>query len=343
MRPWLCAAFLLLFSSALSAEPMPPRLAARLDAIHAASKAHAMVAVVVDGDRTYVAAKNANGQSLIRINSLTKVMTGELLANLIAEGRIRLDAPLQRYAPPGRIVPRTKGRAITLRDLTAHASGLPRDMPPGLSKSARWIWLARQKLRQPGHVAEYSNAAYMFLGDALSAAANESYEALLERHITTPLALADTTLNPTPTQCARLLPTTHPCAPTHAIDAMGGLYSTADDMALWMRGQVNATPGTPRATAQNAIVNRSALTRVANLDMAGRMDAVAMGWLRMRLSGTQVLQKTGGGGGFMNYVILSPAGRKGLFITVNRVDIEMLRQLTTQANALMSEELPPYH
>jgi D-alanyl-D-alanine-carboxypeptidase/D-alanyl-D-alanine-endopeptidase len=84
---------------------------------------------------------------------------------------------------------------------------------------------------------------------------------------------------------------------------------------------------------------RANLTRVANLDMAGRMDAIAMGWLRMRLGTTQVLQKTGGGGGFMNYVILSPATRQGLFITVNRVNIEMLRTLTAQANALMAEEL----
>jgi serine-type D-Ala-D-Ala carboxypeptidase/endopeptidase len=341
MRLWLCPVLLLLLSRTLSAEPVPPHLAVRLDAIHAASKAKAMVAVVIDGEKTYTAAKNVNGRSLIRINSLTKIFTGEVLANLIAEGRIRLDAPLQRYAPAGRTVPRAKGaRAITLRDLAAHTSALPRDMPPGLSERERWIWLARQELRRaPGNAAEYSNAAYMFLGDALGTAGNESYEALLKRHILTPLALTDTTLSPSPTQCARLLPTTHPCAPTHAIDAMGGLYSTADDMARWMRAQLNAAPGSPRAIAQETIIPRSALTRVANLDMAGYMDAVAMGWLRTRLGTTQVLQKTGGGGGFMNYVILAPASRKGLFITVNRVNIEMLRGLTAQANALVAEEL----
>jgi D-alanyl-D-alanine-carboxypeptidase/D-alanyl-D-alanine-endopeptidase len=318
---------------------MPARLAARLDAIHAASKAQAMVAAVIDGEHTYIAAKNANGQSLIRINSLTKAMTGEVLANLIAEGRVRLDDPLKLYAPPTWRGTRLT-QTITLRDLAAHLSGLPRDLPPGLSKSGRWTWLARQDLRrQPGAIAEYSNAAYMFLGDALSNAAGESYEALLKRHVTTPLALADTTLNPTPAQCARLLPTTHPCAATYAIDAMGGLYSTADDMARWMRAELNAAPNTPRALAQAPIVTRRKLKRVANLDMAGRMDAIAMGWLRMRLGATPVLQKTGGGGGFMNYVILAPAKRKALFITVNRIDIEMLRVLARDANALMAEEL----
>ena len=304
-----------------------------------------MVAAIVDGERTFFLGKNAGEGSLVRINSLTKVMTGEVLANLIAEGRVRLDDPLQLHARRGRSVPRAKGaRAITLRDLTAHVSGLPRDLPPGLSQSDRWQWLARRKIqRAPGHVAEYSNAAYMFLGDALSAAAGASYEALLKRTVIGPLALADTTLNPTAEQCARLLPATHACASTYELDAMGGLYSTPRDMTRWMQAQLASPAATPRAAAHAPIVERHTLARVANLDMAGRMDAIAMGWLRMRLGNTQVLQKTGGGGGFMNYVILAPAEHKGLFITVNRSDIEMLRNLTAQANALMTEDLLAHH
>jgi hypothetical protein len=68
-----------------------------------------------------------------------------------------------------------------------------------------------------------------------------------------------------------------------------------------------------------------------------------MGWLRMRLAGTPVIQQTGGGGGFMNYVVLAPAARKGLFVTVNRVDIPMLRRLAADANALMADELRAAH
>jgi D-alanyl-D-alanine-carboxypeptidase/D-alanyl-D-alanine-endopeptidase len=124
---------------------------------------------------------------------------------------------------------------------------------------------------------------------------------------------------------------------------MGGLYSTGNDMARWMRAQLETSPNTPRAAAQQPIVGRAALKRVINLDMAGPIDAVAMGWLRMRLNRVPVLQKTGGGGGFMNYVVLAPSERKGLFLTVNRVDIPMLRRLARDANALMAEELLAHH
>jgi D-alanyl-D-alanine-carboxypeptidase/D-alanyl-D-alanine-endopeptidase len=264
-------------------------------------------------------------------------MTGEILAALIAERRVNLDDPLQRYAPSGRTVPRAKGaRAITLRDLAAHTAGLPRDMPPGLSRNARWAWLERVRpARPPGRVAQYSNTAYMFLGDALARAANKDFATLLKTHITAPLALADTTVTPNAEQCARLMttPATHPCAPTHAIDAMGGLYSTAADMARWMQAEM--TPNANAARAQAPLKRRAELKRLIALDFAGDVDAIAMGWLLMRLADTPVLQKTGGGGGFMNYVVIAPSRKQGIFITVTRVDIEMLRRLTKQTNALM--------
>lgn len=331
------------------AEPPPHELAQRLGQIFAASKARGMVAAVVDGERVYIAgfgrARPGDGarpdaRTLVRVNSITKVMTGEVLAALIAERRLTLDDPLQRFAPQGRTAPIHPGaRPITLRDLAAHTAGLPRDNPPGLGRTERWAWLERLTLaRPPGRVAAYSNAAYMFLGDALETAAQADMPALLAKHVTAPLALADTTLTPGPDQCRRLMTSSgreHPCAPTLAIGAMGGAYSTALDMARWMRAHLTAAPGTPRWTTQQPLAERANLERMIALDFAGEADAIAMGWLKMRLGKLTVLQKTGGGGGFMNYVVLAPSHGKGIFITVNRVDIEMLRKLTKRTNALM--------
>jgi D-alanyl-D-alanine-carboxypeptidase/D-alanyl-D-alanine-endopeptidase len=337
------------FAGAAHADPMPPDIARKLDAIFAASEAPGMVAAYVEAERAAIAGFGVarvgqgaapDGRSLLRINSLTKLMTGEILAGLVIEGRVALDDPLQRYAPPGRRVPRTRGApAITLMDLAAHTAGLPRDMPPGLSRNARWAWLERTRpLRAPGRVAEYSNAAYMFLGDAITRAAREPFAALLDRRIASPLGLADTTLTPSAEQCRRLMTNGragHPCAALHALDAMGGLYSTANDMARWMRAQLTATGAA--ALAQTPLKHRAELKRLVALDFAGETDAIAMGWLVMRLRETRVLQKTGGGGHFMNYVIFAPSTRQGLFITVTRSDIEMLRRLTKQANALMDD------
>ena len=327
---------------------MPRALESGLADIFMRAKAGGMVAVAIDGDRTYFAGFGAaragarerpDERALVRINSLTKVMTGEVLAALIAEGRIGLDDPLQRYAPDGRNVPaRADARAITLRDLAAHTAGLPRDFPRSLGPAERWRWLEHARLlRPPGRVAQYANTAYMFLGDALETASTQPMSALLAKYVTAPLALGDTTLTPSAEQCARLMTgrATHDCTDTRIIGAMGGLYSTAHDMARWMHAQATAAQGSPRWLAQQPLVTRGELERLIALDFAGEADAVAMGWLRMRLGGETVLQKTGGGGGFMNYVVIAPARGRGIFITVNRADIEMLRKLTMRTNALM--------
>ena len=235
------------FAPVALGEPMPVRFARPLDAMFVRAHAPGMVAAIVDGERIYFAGfgtARANAdvlpdeRSLLRINSISKAMTGEILAGLIAERRIALDAPLQAFAPTGRVVPRYRqARAISLRDIVVHTSGLPRDLPSSLaqvSRDERWAWLERARpLRAPGRVAQYSNAAYMFLGDAMARATGEDFAALLATHVTVPLNLRDTTLVPTPEQCRRLMTNgrdDHACAPTRETAASAGVYSTAADL-----------------------------------------------------------------------------------------------------------------
>jgi D-alanyl-D-alanine-carboxypeptidase/D-alanyl-D-alanine-endopeptidase len=87
------------------------------------------------------------------------------------------------------------------------------------------------------------------------------------------------------------------------------------------------------------IVTRQELKAMHGLDFAGRADAIGYGWLRMEIAGMAVLQKTGGGAKTMNYLIMSPGRRRALFVTVSRMDIDMLRQLTRSSNALMANIL----
>jgi D-alanyl-D-alanine-carboxypeptidase/D-alanyl-D-alanine-endopeptidase len=86
-------------------------------------------------------------------------------------------------------------------------------------------------------------------------------------------------------------------------------------------------------------VQRSALGAVRTLDFAGRAEALGWGWVFIRTGRHTVLQKTGGGVRTMNYIILSPQKQRALFITVSRMDMEMLRRLTREANALMVQIL----
>src|SRR6187402_544376 len=68
--------------------------------------------------------------SIFEVGSVTKGITGLILADMVVRGELSLDDPASKHSRPGAKVPRRGGREITLRDLVTHTAGLPRT-PPG--------------------------------------------------------------------------------------------------------------------------------------------------------------------------------------------------------------------
>jgi serine-type D-Ala-D-Ala carboxypeptidase/endopeptidase len=80
----------------------------------------------IDGDQLGSPAPD----TIFEIGSVTKVFTATVLADMVEEGLVALDDPVQRYLPAGVELP-VRGRPIMLADLATQTSGLPR-LPPGL-------------------------------------------------------------------------------------------------------------------------------------------------------------------------------------------------------------------
>jgi D-alanyl-D-alanine-carboxypeptidase/D-alanyl-D-alanine-endopeptidase len=336
------------------------RLDAALGGLFAQSGAAGMVIAVVEGDRTTIRgygrigpndARVPDGATLVRLQSLSKLLAAQLLAKLAIEGRVALTDPLQRYAPPGGRTPQGKrSPPITLIDLATHTSGLPRvaairaDQPLPKAFQARWAWLSRQRrLPAPGTQAVYSNVGFDFLGDALAEAGHGPYGEGLLREITAPLGMKDTTAAPTPEACARLMAgdaarRPWPCFDRSGDAASGGLYSTADDIARWMKHEL--APGAAadeRRISQAIYVDRSALKRAEGLDHAGPAAGVGLAWILLDATPThpRLIEKTGGGDGFLTYVVLDPARHVGLFFAINNVSGHRLPPLAASANDLV--------
>jgi D-alanyl-D-alanine-carboxypeptidase/D-alanyl-D-alanine-endopeptidase len=271
--------------------------------------------------------------SLIRLCSISKVFTGELLLELANKGKVRLDDPLQRYAPPHRIVPKRAGGApITLQELATHTSGLPREVSAYPAKmphftfpdqAFRWKWLPKQRLLfRPGTAALYSNVGFDFLGDALAAATHESYAQLLNESILRPLGMWDTTLVPSQEQCARLLHGTGeegPCTDTQASGASGGVYSTSTDMARMLQHLLHVSgSGVPPGPAMGIYLKPAQLKSMEGLSHAGDPTGIGLGWIQIGdpAGPSVVMEKTGGGGGFETYIALSPQRQTGVFLAI---------------------------
>ncbi len=313
--------------------------------VYYGSGATGMAMVVIDGNqrvfRSFGETRPGNNvrpqlDSIIRIASLTKLMTSEMLIKLAEQGVVKLDDPLSRYAPPGTHVPTYNGQNITLANLATHTSGLPREQPGGAAHRSvfvwpdfqqRWNWISRATLKvAPGSMASYSNLAFDLLADALSRAANKPYTQLFDEQIARPLGMKDTTYTPSPDQCARLMvaeKSPSPCNNTLAAIGSGGVYSTPGDMMRWMQQFLSSDFYRRSAQAdrmQTLVYQRSQLTRVIGMDVPGKADALGLGWVYMapKEGRPGIIQKTGGAGGFITYIAMNPQENIGVFVVVTR-------------------------
>ncbi|ELY2474085.1 D-alanyl-D-alanine-carboxypeptidase/endopeptidase AmpH [Cronobacter sakazakii] len=328
------------------------------------SGATGMAIVVIDGNqrvfRSFGETRPGNNvrpqlDSVIRIASLTKLMTSEMLVKMLDQGVVKLNDPLSRYAPPGARVPTYQGEPIRLVNLATHTSGLPREQPGGAAKrpvfvwptrEQRWQWLSTASLKAaPGATASYSNLAFDLLADALANAAGKPYTQLFEEQITRPLGMKDTTFTPSPDQCKRLMIAekgASPCNNTLAAIGSGGVYSTPDDMMRWMQQFLasNFHRRSPQADRmQTLIYQRTQLTRVVGMDVPGKADALGLGWVYMAPKDGRpgIIQKTGGGGGFITYMAMIPQSNIGAFVVVTRSPLTRFTNMSDGINDLVTE------
>lgn len=125
------------------------------------------------GDLTTKAEVPVDGR--VRIASNTKMFTAVAVLQLAGEGRIDLDAPVERYLPGVVRGHGNDGRLITPRQLLQHTAGLPnytRDMAPILTTRDRYreprelldTGLKHRRTFPPGKGWEYSNTGYVVAG-----------------------------------------------------------------------------------------------------------------------------------------------------------------------------------
>lgn len=126
------------------------------------------------------------------MNSMTKMFTGLALLQLEAQGRLDLDAPLERYFGA---MPEDK-RGATVRQLATHTAGLVRQGTELAGDSRdRFVEsvLRAPAESAPGERYRYSNAGYSLLAAIIEVASGESYADYLRGHVFEPAGMASAT------------------------------------------------------------------------------------------------------------------------------------------------------
>ena len=140
------------------------------------------------------------GDAVFELGSITKVVTGLLLADAVTRGEVTLETPLADCLPGAR-----PASHIALGDLAAHTAGLPR-LPLAFIRRKGLLGdrtdpyadttveelvddLASVRLRGPSM--RYSNFGAALLGQALAAHSGTPYEQLVEDRVLRPLGVEE--------------------------------------------------------------------------------------------------------------------------------------------------------
>ncbi|HYO80902.1 MAG TPA: serine hydrolase domain-containing protein, partial [Bryobacteraceae bacterium] len=200
----------------------------------------------------------ARHDSVFEIGSVTKTFTAFLLAQMAAEGKVRLDQSVRELLPRHAVSRRPWDAEITLLDLATHTAGFgrfPRNFrlnePASYTRDDLYAWVRGASLKRPEkRVFRYSNSGYALLGQALANAAGRPWAELVQERITGPLALTDTSgAALRPDQQSRFLQghdASYRPVPSPAMGALapaGSIRSTAPDMMKWIVAHLHPPDG----------------------------------------------------------------------------------------------------
>ncbi len=321
------------------------------------------MAVAGFGERAGPGSPAPDGDTVLRIGSITKAFTGNVLAHLVAKGSVGLADPLTKWQPS--LGPGVNGDLdrVTLLNLATHSAGFPREVPheagpdtdpfATITPEAFAAWIKKEPLLfAPGSSVLYSNFGFDLLAMALSTAAKKPYPDLLKDEITRPLGMNDTTFTLTDEQKKRFMPGhgfdggEMPDVPTGSvIVGSGGIYSTANDLLKWMKWHLDRfSPDDAEArNLDHALyLNRDGLKTVSGMDESGHMDALGLAWIGMMAKDDRpfILQKAGGLQGTFTYIAFAPARNTAVFIAIDKFDFGAAFAMAQFANGLL-EQLAP--
>jgi serine-type D-Ala-D-Ala carboxypeptidase/endopeptidase len=302
-----------------------------------------------------------DGDTLMRIGSITKAFCGATLASMVADGKVGLTDKLQDRLGWEVKIPERDGKSIRLIDLATHASGLPREAEgtPGedaTSERSKEDYVNALTpdalLFAPGTGVLYSNFGFDMLAQALANAAGKPYPELLKERVLDPAGLQDTRFDLTEADKARTMQghnfdgSPMPIIPTSPlIVGAGGLYSTTNDMLRWLGWHLDrfATANAEmRLLDHAAYLYRDGLNPVFGMDEGGEMDAMGLGWVVMRPEGSRplILHKSGGLQGQFSFVAFAPSRGVGVFASMNQFNVEGFDAMAKAVLELIAQLAP---
>jgi len=273
----------------------------------------------------------ATPDTLYAVASIVKPVTATAVLQLVERGDLALDDEIREYVDALADVP---GEPITVRELLAHASGMPRDFV-----AQRYLIDDGRDLELFEHVAGatdqrlldrdrymYFNGGYFALGEVIEAVDGRDYAEYVEAEVLEPLGMERSTLDPAVVdrdddamtgyviEDGELVPDSY----DGGAGASGGLIASARELGRLVRATMNdgELDGT-RVLGADLI---DAMTTPQSATLAGEDGydrAYGFGWNVETFGGEPLVSHQGGIGISGGYVAALPESGLGVALGFN--------------------------
>ncbi|MBD8527146.1 serine hydrolase [Pseudomarimonas arenosa] len=256
-----------------------------------------------------------------QIGSISKVFTNLLLAEAVADGKVRYESTIASLLPPTWKPSNTAVATITLESLATHHSGLPRlpanlslansaDPYAGYGETELYQGVATARAKQPlGRFYTYSNFGVGLLGHLLGRAIGDGYHAAVEQSVLKPMGMQRTAFVGDANAAMAFSGGTQVPAWgfEDALAGAGALWGSVSDLARLVQCYLGSHPHQLKHVLD------------ADLHITGPADAfeITRVWHVARAAGQPVFWHNGGTAGFHSFVGFRPDNGRGVAILIS--------------------------
>lgn len=274
-------------------------------------------------------------ETLFSIGSSSKAFTATMMAMLVEQKKLAWDGLVSEQLPAYQFEVDNQKLPITYRDMLSHRTGYTRNdllWANGQASSKLILKTATQaepvdEFRKNFY---YNNVMYLAAGQAMAAVTGKSWDYLLKEMILNPLGMNSTT---SVHEDAIAQPQTamgyqwndateqHDLMPRRNLNNVapaGGIYSNVNDMAQWLRFQLNGGLLNKGQKHQQQLVSQAQLqqTHEPQIEIAAGID-YGMGWMLRQWQNHQVIEHGGNIDGYGAQVALLPDSNLGYVLLTN--------------------------
>jgi len=280
------------------------------------------------------------------IASVTKSFTALAVMQLVEEGKINLDAPVQTYLPWFELADKEASAKITVRNLLNQTTGISskdgnRDLvsPLSLEESVR-RYNSIQPTQPVGQTFQYSNLNYNIAGLIVEKVSGQSYADYVTQHIFEPLDMRHSYGSRTPALIDGLTDGYHylfgyafrwELTPPPGHLPAGFLIASVEDMTHYAIAHLDEG-----RYGDTAILSPQGIAELhaPAIPWQGDMQ-YAMGWAVGALNGTPAVYHGGTEFSALSMLILLPESRSGVILLSNASGFVQLPQVEGIARSVV--------